>query len=212
MPAIELRDDEIGVYDYEAVKARRARMWAQTPGGKLFPQKPEPVKEEPAAPTIESLMERLERVERLAATRCPRCAERDAQAEVRKVAPVRRRVNMREIQKIVATVYGITVEDILSQRRTWNVVRPRQEAMWLAKRFTLHSLPEIGRRFNGRDHTTVLHAVRKIGGLVEAGKYEAKAFPHVAALDAKHEALWQEAQEAHEAEEADAASAAIAAE
>jgi chromosomal replication initiator protein len=54
----------------------------------------------------------------------------------------------------------------LSSRRTANVVRPRQVAMYLAKTMTLRSLPEIGRRFGGRDHTTVLHAVRKIEGLV----------------------------------------------
>jgi chromosomal replication initiator protein len=54
----------------------------------------------------------------------------------------------------------------LSSRRTANVVRPRQIAMYLAKTLTLRSLPEIGRRFGGRDHTTVLHAVRKIEGLI----------------------------------------------
>jgi chromosomal replication initiator protein len=54
----------------------------------------------------------------------------------------------------------------LSSRRTANVVRPRQIAMYLAKTLTLRSLPEIGRRFGGRDHTTVLHAVRKIETLV----------------------------------------------
>ena len=56
--------------------------------------------------------------------------------------------------------------EILSARRTANVVRPRQIAMYLAKILTLRSLPEIGRRFGGRDHTTVLHAVRKIEELV----------------------------------------------
>jgi chromosomal replication initiator protein len=54
---------------------------------------------------------------------------------------------------------------ILSSRRTANVVRPRQIAMYLSKVLTLRSLPEIGRRFFGRDHTTVLHATRKIEGL-----------------------------------------------
>jgi chromosomal replication initiator protein len=56
--------------------------------------------------------------------------------------------------------------DLLSSRRTANVVRPRQVAMYLGKTLTLRSLPEIGRRFGGRDHTTVLHAVRKIENLV----------------------------------------------
>jgi chromosomal replication initiator protein len=58
----------------------------------------------------------------------------------------------------------------LSSRRTANVVRPRQIAMYLAKVLTLRSLPEIGRRFGGRDHTTVLHAVRKIEGLVNGDR------------------------------------------
>jgi chromosomal replication initiator protein len=58
--------------------------------------------------------------------------------------------------------------DILSSRRSASVVKPRQIAMYLAKILTLRSLPEIGRRFGGRDHTTVLHAVRKIEGAVEA--------------------------------------------
>jgi chromosomal replication initiator protein len=55
---------------------------------------------------------------------------------------------------------------MLSQRRTANVVRPRQIAMYLAKTLTMRSLPEIGRKFGGRDHTTVLHGVRKIEALV----------------------------------------------
>ena len=58
----------------------------------------------------------------------------------------------------------------LSSRRTANVVRPRQIAMYLAKTLTLRSLPEIGRRFGGRDHTTVLHAVRKIENLSDTDK------------------------------------------
>ena len=57
--------------------------------------------------------------------------------------------------------------DILSSRRTAVVVKPRQVAMFLAKTLTMRSLPEIGRRFGGRDHTTVLHAVRKIEGLAQ---------------------------------------------
>src|SRR5258708_7004591 len=71
------------------------------------------------------------------------------------------------IQHTVARQYGVTRTDILSQRRTAAVVRPRQVAMYLAKTMTLRSLPEIGRLFGGRDHTTVLHAVRKIDALVK---------------------------------------------
>lgn len=73
-----------------------------------------------------------------------------------------KRVKIEDIQKLVASHYSISRPDILSSRRTATVVRPRQIAMYLAKVLTLRSLPEIGRRFGGRDHTTVLHAVRKI--------------------------------------------------
>jgi chromosomal replication initiator protein len=73
-----------------------------------------------------------------------------------------KRVKIEDIQKLVASRYNVSRSDILSERRTAAVVRPRQIAMYLAKVLTLRSLPEIGRRFGGRDHTTVLHAVRKI--------------------------------------------------
>jgi chromosomal replication initiator protein len=76
-----------------------------------------------------------------------------------------KRVKIEDIQKLVATHYNVSRADILSSRRTATVVRPRQIAMYLSKILTLRSLPEIGRRFGGRDHTTVLHAVRKIEGL-----------------------------------------------
>lgn len=77
-----------------------------------------------------------------------------------------RRVRIEDIQRVVAKQYNVSRADILSSRRTHTVVMPRQIAMYLAKQLTLRSLPEIGRRFGGRDHTTVLHAVRKIDGLV----------------------------------------------
>jgi len=66
------------------------------------------------------------------------------------------------IQAIVARSFNLTKIDIVSQRRTQNVVLPRQIAMYLAKNMTLRSYPEIGRRFGGRDHTTAIHAVHKI--------------------------------------------------
>ena len=77
-----------------------------------------------------------------------------------------KRVKIEDIQKLVATHYNVSKTDILSSRRTATVVRPRQIAMYLSKILTLRSLPDIGRRFGGRDHTTVLHGVRKITGLV----------------------------------------------
>jgi chromosomal replication initiator protein len=76
-----------------------------------------------------------------------------------------KRVKIEDIQKLVASHYSVSRADLLSSRRTAAVVMPRQIAMYLAKALTLRSLPEIGRRFGGRDHTTVLHAVRKIDGL-----------------------------------------------
>lgn len=81
-----------------------------------------------------------------------------------------RRIRVEDILRVVAKHYGVSRADLLSSRRTANVVRPRQIAMYLAKTLTLRSLPEIGRRFGGRDHTTVLHAVRKIEGLVQGDK------------------------------------------
>ena len=76
-----------------------------------------------------------------------------------------KRVKIEDIQKRVASHYNVSRADLLSSRRTAAVVMPRQIAMFLAKSLTLRSLPEIGRRFGGRDHTTVLHAVRKIDRL-----------------------------------------------
>ena len=73
-----------------------------------------------------------------------------------------RRITIDEIQKKVAEHYNIRVADMHSARRARAVARPRQVAMYLAKQLTPRSLPEIGRKFGGRDHTTVIHAVRKI--------------------------------------------------
>jgi chromosomal replication initiator protein len=91
-------------------------------------------------------------------------AEREVRDLIRPQEP--KRVKIEDIQRVVARQYNVSRADLLSSRRTANVVRPRQVAMYLAKILTLRSLPEIGRRFGGRDHTTVLHAVRKIENLV----------------------------------------------
>ncbi len=77
-------------------------------------------------------------------------------------------VSIENIQKTVAEYYKIRVADLLSARRTRSITRPRQLAMALAKELTSHSLPEIGDAFGGRDHTTVLHACRKILELKES--------------------------------------------
>jgi len=79
-----------------------------------------------------------------------------------------RQISVENIQKTVADFYNIKVADMYSKKRPANIARPRQIAMYLAKELTQKSLPEIGELFGGRDHTTVLHAVRKIAG--ERGK------------------------------------------
>jgi chromosomal replication initiator protein len=77
-----------------------------------------------------------------------------------------RRITVDEIQKTVADHFNLKQADLLSERRTRAVARPRQIAMWLCKQHTTRSYPDIGRRFGGRDHTTVLHGVRKIEELM----------------------------------------------
>ena len=74
-------------------------------------------------------------------------------------------ITLQNIQKTVAEYYKIRVADILSKRRNRSIARPRQVAMALSKELTTHSLPEIGDAFGGRDHTTVIHACRKISEL-----------------------------------------------
>lgn len=79
-----------------------------------------------------------------------------------------KQVSIENIQRTVAEYYKIKVADILSKRRSRSVARPRQIAMALSKELTSHSLPEIGDAYGGRDHTTVLHACRKVKQLMEA--------------------------------------------
>lgn len=79
-----------------------------------------------------------------------------------------RQVTIDEIQRKTAEYYSMRLSDLLSPRRSRNVARPRQIAMYLSKQLTSRSLPEIGRKFGGRDHTTVIHAVRRIEELRES--------------------------------------------
>ncbi|OGT11614.1 MAG: chromosomal replication initiation protein DnaA [Gammaproteobacteria bacterium GWE2_42_36] len=76
-------------------------------------------------------------------------------------------VTIENIQRIVAEYYKVKVADLMSERRSRSIVRPRQMAMALAKELTNHSLPEIGNAFGGKDHTTVLHACKKMKELIE---------------------------------------------
>jgi chromosomal replication initiator protein len=77
-----------------------------------------------------------------------------------------RKLTIEEIQRKVAEHYNIRLSDMIGPKRLRNIARPRQVAMYLAKQLTLRSLPEIGRRFGGRDHTTIMHGVRKIEELM----------------------------------------------
>jgi hypothetical protein len=77
------------------------------------------------------------------------------------------KISVKDIQIAVAEHYRVGLYDILSHRRTWDLVLPRHVAMYLTKKLTHRSLPEIGRLFGRRDHTTVLYAVNKIESLVE---------------------------------------------
>jgi chromosomal replication initiator protein len=73
-----------------------------------------------------------------------------------------RKVSIEEIQRKVAEHYNVRLSDIIGPKRLRNIARPRQVAMYLSKQLTTRSLPEIGRRFGGRDHTTIMHGVRKV--------------------------------------------------
>ena len=76
-------------------------------------------------------------------------------------------INVESIQNIVASHFNLNIEEMLSPRRSRSLARPRQIAMYLAKQHTTNSLPDIGRKFSNRDHTTVIHAVKKIGELLK---------------------------------------------
>jgi len=76
-------------------------------------------------------------------------------------------INVEHIQNLVASYFNLNIQELLSPRRSRSLARPRQIAMYLAKRYTTNSLPEIGRKFSNRDHTTVIHAVKKIDELVK---------------------------------------------
>jgi len=93
-----------------------------------------------------------------------------------------RQVSVDNIQRIVAEYYNIKHSDMLSKRRNRTVARPRQMAMSLAKELTQHSLPELGDFFGGRDHTTVIHACRKIDELKETNADLAEDYRNLSRL------------------------------
>lgn len=81
-------------------------------------------------------------------------------------AVARPRLTIARIQSVVADFYGLHPSCMVSARRDREIARPRQVAMYLAKKLTPKSLPDIGRRFGNRDHTTVIHAVKRIGHFI----------------------------------------------
>lgn len=84
------------------------------------------------------------------------------------------KTNVRKIQREVAGAVGITLNDLLSPRKTRGVAFARQFAIWRVRKETTLSLPQIGRLFGGRDHTTILHACRKIDGMIADGSLPAE--------------------------------------
>ena len=79
-------------------------------------------------------------------------------------------ITIEDIQKLVVNYYNLPMSDFLSSRRSRHIARPRQVAMYLSKKLTTKSLPDIGRKFTGRDHTTVIHAIKKVEELMVADK------------------------------------------
>lgn len=90
-------------------------------------------------------------------------------AALKAAHPERTGLTVADIRRLCAEEAGISLREMLSHRRPLSLVRPRQIGMYLAKKLTSRSLPEIGKRFGGRDHSSVLYAVRKITALLDAG-------------------------------------------
>ena len=93
-----------------------------------------------------------------------------------------RQVTLENIQKVTASYYKIRVADLLSRRRSRSVARPRQVAMALAKELTRHSLPEIGDAFGGRDHTTVIHANKRVAELRQGDNRVEEDYKHLLSI------------------------------
>lgn len=192
MTALEIRQDEIGAFSIEAYRARRARMFnvKSVPKPPPLPQPELVVRALPSFPPTRPVAVKENRARHYLDCACyivsigPVC-RRDIL--VVSSQPFLKNISTKKIIAVVAETYGLNINDILSNRRTRTLVRPRQEAMWLCKLHTRHSLPEIGRRFGGRDHTTVLHACRKIEELIRDHDYRPLAAPHVERLARQYE-------------------------
>lgn len=97
---------------------------------------------------------------------------------------------IRDIQEAVCKASRITRNDLLSARRTQNIVNPRQLAMALCRALTMRSMPEIGRNFNGKDHTTVLHAIGKMQPIVEEVSWSFRMQPLSRIVNLALDACW----------------------
>ena len=87
--------------------------------------------------------------------------------------------SVRDVQVAVCWYFGFRLTDFLSHRRTGKLIYPRQISMWLAKTLTMKTLPQLGRAFGGRDHTTILHAVRKIENLRQTDEHTRVLLAHL---------------------------------
>lgn len=137
MALAEFRTTAELIEHYKAVKARIRNL--------APPKPPEPIKQEPFEMVMEVIM-----------------AEPPPVVKVQEPDNPIKRPSLRRVVSVVSNHYGIAPIDIVSRRRTANIVRPRQVAFWLARHMTPCSLPEIGRQIGDRDHTTVLHGWQKI--------------------------------------------------
>jgi hypothetical protein len=174
----------MGPYEAALVAAhqdRRARLW---PVVDVPAPKPEPAPEPVLRPRVIVVVNNVS-MNWLPESFVLPVIPRDNESALDISREERRRNSVEQIRaiiRLVSSTYGVTATDIISERRSAKIVKPRQIAMYLAKRITLRSLPEIGRRFGGRDHTTVLHAVRKIEGLIATSPDLAE---HVSDLEAQ---------------------------
>lgn len=163
---------ELGPLDYDLrfkiLKRRGMEKSEQLPGFSI----PEPVVDFLASQLTESGRELEGAVTRLAAAYQHTSQQVTIEAAESIISDLVRgkdpkRVKIDDILRVLTKHFGVQRGDLLSSRRNRSIVRPRQIGMYLAKTLTARSLPEIGRRFGGRDHTTVLHAIRKVEELLQ---------------------------------------------
>lgn len=147
MALLECKSAAEVIDNYRRVRSR-VRQWNAPPKPKPAPAMCEP-------PTVQTIPIVI----------VPAVTEITVHLQEAEPAMVSKHPSIHRIIGAVCLKYNIARNDLLSARRTTNIVRPRQIAMYLAKTLTLKSFPEIGRRFGGRDHTTVLHGYKKIAHL-----------------------------------------------